>query len=211
MSTRLNIETAVEGVRLADSGVPGSQVKLAGGIGFEVGRVPEIEGSARLSAALAAGSVSEGLVFSVGDRRATAGLRHRSVAAWFSPSRLVTVETANRRETLWAAEEALRCSGTSVVAVHLGLGPDLFESRRLQVAAQAGGGLGLVMIARWAQSSAAQSRWRCEPCPDSGAWEWSLTKNRRGRLLSWEVLCERPPDQSLPPDLRLPPRTPPQS
>ena len=181
---------------------------VAGDIGFADGRVHEAEGNAAVGLALSAASATDGLVFWVGRARHTCGLRARALAAHFDVSRLVTVRAADRREVLWAGEEALRCSGAGLVVIHIGLGPDLFESRRLQVAAQAGGGLGLVLVGRRAQASVAQSRWHCAQgrggggSTTAGSWTWRMTKNRRGRLREWDVRCERPPDLSLPPDLR---------
>ena len=207
VSTRLNIGTAVPGVSVANDGVIPARLEVAQGIGLADSRVHEIEGHAALGQALAAASVAHGLVFWIGGARDVLGLRARGLAPYLDIRRLVTVQTADRREALWAGEEALRCSGTGLVVIQVGLGPDLFESRRLQVAAQTGGSLGLVMIGRRAQASAAASRWHCEPAGQGSAsgtaatWRWRMTKNRRGELREWSVRCERPPDACLPPDL----------
>ena len=216
MSTRLDIGAAVPGVSVANDGLSPGSVSVMEGITFVEGRVHEVEGNTAIGLALASASVARGLVFWVGSAKDTLSLRARGLASHFDVARLVTIQTANRREALWAGEEALRCKGAGLVVIQVGLGPDLFESRRLQIAAQSGGGLGLVMVGQRARASAAQSRWHCgQTSGDAesrsvGLWRWRMTKNRRGQLREWSVRCERPPDTTLPPDLRPAiPHTPP--
>jgi len=93
-------------------------------------------------------------------------------------------------------------SGLILRSIQLTLGPDLRESRRLQLAAEQGKGLGLILIERRAQTSSAQTRWMCQPqiplepasneagqqngtC--SGPWLWELTKNKSGIVGRWSV------------------------
>lgn len=84
------------------------------------------------------------------------------------PRRLVVVRGRNDREVLWAMEEGLR-SGVlaAVVAEVAKLG--LSASRRLQLAAEAGGATGLLLRPRSAAlgPSAALSRWRLEAAPSA--------------------------------------------
>ena len=76
--------------------------------------------------------------------------RHRSFfppAAWPLASNLdrtVVVHPANDRDTLWALEQSLRCSGVAVVLCRLDRLHD-HAYRRLQLAAEAGGGVGLLL------------------------------------------------------------------
>jgi protein ImuA len=169
-------------------------------------RVHEAEGpTARAFALVLAGKV-EHLTFWIATGDKARSLRARAVNAYLNPESLICIEVANRREGLWAAEEALRCRGAGLVVLQISTGPDLFESRRLQIAAQAGGTLGLIVIERRAQSSAAQTRWQCDSIPNKGAdrsedWHWSLSKNKQGQCGSWRV-CGVPSARStLPPDL----------
>jgi len=155
---------------------------------FARGRLHEVTGSASLSLALCAGAAASGPIFWNGLNRDVTSLRAKGISRFFDPNRLIQCEASNRREILWCAEEALRCKGAELVILQMDIGPDLFESRRLQIAAQTGGGLGLVLIGKRAQSSAAQTRWHCTPHPHLlGHWAWSLTKNRSGRLGHWSV------------------------
>ena len=169
---------------------------------FEKDRVHEIEGSSARALALSLAGKSPGLSFWVATDSKTRSLRARAVRKFLDPSHIVCVEVANRSESLWAGEEALRCRGAGIVVIQMSTGPDLLESRRLQIAAQAGGTIGLVIIERWAQSSAAQTRWQCKPGNSSDEdWVWSLTKNKQGRLGGWSVRGDPDPALTTPPDL----------
>ncbi|GLQ19489.1 hypothetical protein GCM10007854_04440 [Algimonas porphyrae] len=159
-------------------------------------------GPSGASLALALASQMQGKVLWIGEPRHARALRAQSCEAFARADRFILIQTANRGETLWAGEEAMRCKGAELVVLHVALGPDLFESRRLQIAAQVGGTLGLILIGRRAQSSAAQSRWSCQPSPHEGAdWVWRSTKNRRARPGAWRVSGDPPPAQAYPLDL----------
>jgi len=66
-----------------------------------------------------------------------------------SPARVVFVAARSGRDLLWALEEALRCPHVGAVVAELGtIGClDLGTSRRLQLAAETGGGTGLLLTA----------------------------------------------------------------
>jgi protein ImuA len=113
------------------------------------------------------------------------------------PESLVIV-AASGVDSLWAAEEALRCPAVGAAClVH----PKPFEmaaSRRLQLAAEAGGGLGLVLLHPEALShaSAARTRWPIAAAPGKGttsfdlgqpAWRLELVKAVGGQTGVWEV------------------------
>ena len=175
-------------------------------------RVHEAEGAtARMLALIMAGHQSRP-IFWIAENDKARFLRARALTPIIDPDKLICVEVANRKEGLWAAEEALRCRGAGLAIFQTTKGPDLQESRRLQLAAQSGQTMGLVVIERRAQSSAAQTRWRCDPVPDRDSrsaepsshydWLWSLTKNKQGRLGEWRVRGDPDPSQTLPPDLR---------
>lgn len=165
-------------------------------------RVHEAEGSAARALALSLAGKTKGLTFWIATDGKARSLRARAIRPFLDPAHFVCVEVANRRESLWAAEEALRCRGAGLVVLQSDTGPNLFESRRLQIAAQAGGPIGLIIIERRVQSSAAQTRWQCEPTlePEQD-WQWALTKNKQGRLDSWGVRGDPDPTLTLPPDL----------
>ena len=116
-----------------------------------------------------------------------------------APERLVLVRAARWADALWAMEEALRCPavtgallspGWEASAVQAGL--DLTATRRLQLAAEAGGALGLLLRADGErlrrEHSAAVTRWRISPLPtfggeqdmDASRWELELLRTRGG-------------------------------
>lgn len=168
---------------------------------LQLGRVHEADGPLRHALALSVMACSTGTIVWVGEGKA--GLwRAGGVSSALNSDRLTCVRTANRDETLWAAEQALRCAAIEVTAFEVTRGPDLFESRRLQIAAQAGGGIGLCLIGKRAQSSAAPTRWRCSGLEQPDAdWTFALTKDRRQRAQAWSVRGDPDPKFTHPPDL----------
>src|SRR5712692_7741025 len=78
-----------------------------------------------------------------------------------APERLITVAAARRRDVLWTMEEALRCRAVGVVIGELRAhGIDQVATRRLSLAAAAGGTLGLILrTAPDDEPSAAATRW----------------------------------------------------
>ncbi len=86
--------------------------------------------------------------------------------------RLVLLRPGDRGEALWGMDQALRCSGVAAV---VGSVPRLsrLEMRRLQLAAEAGGGIGLLLCSEASRRGGtvvggAASRWRLTPAPSEG-------------------------------------------
>jgi protein ImuA len=115
-----------------------------------------------------------------------------------SLDRLLIVRVAHPRDALWAFEEALKCPALAAVLAELpeaGAAADLTATRRLSLAAQAGGGLGLLLRHRlYPLPSAAMTRWQVaatlsEPDRFGGLggtrFDLSLNRNRRGRCGRW--------------------------
>ena len=118
-----------------------------------------------------------------------------------APERLIVVATARSRDVLWAMEEALRCRAIGVVIGEMRpRGIDQVATRRLSLAAAAGGALGLILrTAPDEEPSAAATRWIIGAAPSSlregsnkrlhGAGSSRLTaqlvRNRRGHLGAW--------------------------
>ncbi len=76
----------------------------------------------------------------------------------------VFLEPSRREERIWAIDCALRCSGVGMVVADSS-GLTMPESRRLQLAAEAGGTLGLLLRPprELASLSVARTRWRLTP------------------------------------------------
>jgi len=115
-----------------------------------------------------------------------------------SMERLLILHVAHPRDALWGFEEALKCPALAAVLAELpeaGAAADLTATRRLSLAAQAGGGLGLLLRHRpYPLPSAALTRWQVAAAlsaPDRFgglgglSFDLSLQRNRRGRCGRW--------------------------
>jgi protein ImuA len=117
-----------------------------------------------------------------------------------SSSRLLIVRVPRGRDALWAMEEALPCRGIAATVAEVTEQPDLTATRRLSLAARAGGGLALMLPHRVApHPTAALTRWRIAAAPSSpdafgglghAAFDLTLTKNRHGPCGRWTVLWD---------------------
>ncbi|MCB9851187.1 MAG: hypothetical protein H6817_10845 [Phycisphaerales bacterium] len=96
----------------------------------------------------------------------------------FDLNRLVVVQPANAREALWAVEQSLRCPAVaSVVATVEGLADA--QARRLQLAAESGQGLALLLKpARTTGRSFAAVRLRVEKCESEKVRKGERDKGR---------------------------------
>ena len=112
--------------------------------------------------------------------------------------RLMILRVAHPLDALWAFEEALKCPALAAVLAELpeaGASADLTATRRLALAAQAGGGLGLLLRHRPCPlPSAAMTRWQVAAAPSrpdrfgglgGTSFDLSLQRNRRGRCGRW--------------------------
>jgi len=170
-------------------------LKLTEEVSLELGRVHEILGPANDSFAITVAAKLSGPIVWIGRRRDVDTLTPMALQGYLDPTRVMLTEGMNRKELLWAGEQSLRSKAAKLVIIQLGNGPDLHESRRLQLAAEQGGSLGLILIERRAQSSASQTRWECYPkAANDGVmperWDWQLTKNKMGNLGRWSVMWE---------------------
>jgi protein ImuA len=189
------------------------------------GTVPVAEGidGALPGGGLARGEIHEILVMESGCSTAFCGhllSRAGGLACWIMPPRaadipwpagllaqgldpasLVLVEAAGQ-DALWAAEQALRSPALAAVAAIL---PplDLAAARRLQLAAEAGGTLGLILRPDEAGAgraqTAARTRWRITALPGHGGsghrlgaarWRVALLHARGARPGSWDMIFD---------------------
>lgn len=155
------------------------------------GRVHEAMGAGGRVFALALALGLAGPVIWLQERRARAMLCPQGVAPLVDPARLILVRAPDGLALLQLVEEALRSGAAPLVVAELGQAPDLTASRRLQLAAGAGGGRGLCLLPEGgARNTAAETRWLCLPVPGEGGGAgqlWELVKNKRGRLGAWLV------------------------
>jgi protein ImuA len=124
---------------------------------------------------------------------------------------LLILRVSHPLDLLWAFEEALKSRGVAAVLAELpesGAAADLTATRRLALAARAGGGLGLLLRHRPCPlATAAMTRWQVAAAvsqPDvygglgRTAFDLSLRKNRRGRCGRW-IVCWNHDERSFVP------------
>jgi len=105
------------------------------------------------------------------------------------PANLVLVRAEREADALWAMEESLRCPAVTGVLLALAEDSrlDLTATRRLQLAAETGGGLGLLLRPEITQAepSAATTRWRVASLHNEGGledpcWQLELLRAKAG-------------------------------
>lgn len=112
-----------------------------------------------------------------------------------SPADLVMVRAPRPADALWAMEEALRCPAIAGALLTLS-DIDLTAARRLQLAAESGGALGLLLRPDTEEPgpSAALTRWRVNALPGLGgtqhnlgdpSWSLDLLRCRGGQPRHW--------------------------
>lgn len=168
-------------------------VRITDDIQLAKGRIHEVQGISADGFVASVIAATSGAAVWIGRQRDVYSLSPHALRTFFDPARLILTECLSRKEILWAAEQSLRTKGFECVIIQLGAGPNLQESRRLQLAAEEGQAIGLVIIEKGASSSAAQTRWHCSPfkndvlAANDHTWRWECTKNKSGPCKTWNV------------------------
>ncbi len=163
-------------------------LELGAGMRLRQGRMHEVSGaSADMFAILAAAAHAQAVIW-IGLHRDIVTLNPAGLQAWLKVEDLILVEAVSRGELLWAADQALRAAGGFCIILDLPDTLSLKESRRLQLAAEQGGGIGLLLLRGPASTTAAQTRWDCQPrCTDQPSWDWTCLKGKNGEAGCWQV------------------------
>ena len=112
------------------------------------------------------------------------------------PGLVILARTDAPLDGLWTAEEGLRSGAFGTVVLESDQPLSLFQSRRLQLAAEAGGALGLFVGPR-SGNTAAETRWDCRALPGDARhrsglrvirFDWRQTKNKRGPVRDWKAV-----------------------
>lgn len=113
----------------------------------------------------------------------------------FDLDRVFLLRPRDRTELIWAVAESLRCAGVGATVATLDQ-LSRVEARRLQLAAETGGGVGIFLryANRHAATYAAATRWLVRPCAGSRTtqrWSVQLIHGHGGRVgqtvfLEWD-------------------------
>jgi protein ImuA len=182
-------------------GIPAIDTMLGGGLVRSALHEIAATGEAHLPAAagfalaVAKRAASSPRLFWVSEDMALAesGVPHGAGLDAFglAPEQLVMVSATHRRDLLWAMEEALRCSATTVVIGEMRAGAiDGVAVRRLSLAAVESGTLALLLRTEPPNdASTAVTRWVVGATPSTtpGAPRLAaqLVRNRRGPTGTW--------------------------
>ncbi len=167
-------------------------LEFGAGALLRTGRIHEVTGrGADMSAILAAAWQQQTLLW-IGLRRDIETLYPAGLQAYLGIEDIILIEAVSRGELLWAADQALRADGGFCVILEMPDTLSLKESRRLQLAAEQGGGIGLILLRGGVSTSAAQTRWHCAPvCAAQPAWDWTCVKGKNGEAGRWQVTYPR--------------------
>lgn len=175
---------------------PRPMLALTPDIAVARGRVHEVCGPARralavMLAARAAGPILWAQPAHERDRPCPAGL-----APFLDPARLILAACPKAADVLWTAEEALRSGAVGAVIAELAGPPGLTPLRRLQLAAEAGGGrgTGLLLTPGEGGTPGVESRWHAAPRPGGG---WHIRRTR-ARLAPEAAFDLAPPPAARP-------------
>lgn len=128
-----------------ETGLPAIDAALPGG-GLERGRLHELAGEAAMGFVLFLLARIEGPILWIRDDGKTAGLYGPGLTQRdIDPARLAIAQATKAEDALWIAEEALRDRSVPAVLLDIGQSVGLTPARRLQLAAETGGALGLVL------------------------------------------------------------------
>ena len=155
-------------------------VDRAAGGGLALGRMHEANGRAAWSFAVLMAGRAKGAILWCARVRHDHELYPPGLAALgCDPRRLVMAECSSGADVLWAAEEGLRSGAVGAVVLEGERALDLTAARRLQLAAEEGGALGLMVSPGLeALFPAASTRWRLEPL-EGRRFELEMTRNRK--------------------------------
>jgi len=162
---------------------------LRGGRMHEVVAGEAGDASARVFAARIAGNRDGVCLWIAGGRMPP--LCPHGLSGLVDPDALILVQVGTPLDGLWTAEEGLRSGAVGMVVLESERPLDLLQSRRLQLAAEAGGTMGL-FLGPDSGNTAAETRWQCRALPSVDAniirFDWRQVKNRRGRSINWKAL-----------------------
>lgn len=184
------------------------KAEQAAALTLQPGRAHEVSGAASIVFAALQAGARQGPVVWIDGRRPEGRIDPYGLTPFIDPERLILIDAPSEADVFWAMEECLRSGAAPTVIGAAGRAADLTQSRRLQLAAEAGAAaaetgaapLAIQITPQSAQntagSPAAETRWLAEPAPSwvegrgRPRWVWTLLKNKRGPLGAWLVEAE---------------------
>lgn len=157
------------------------------------GRMHEAYGPSAHSFALIMAASAQGSVLWLREAWQKVELLPEALCSFLPPERIILATPANPTDLLAVAEEALKDAAVHTIVLEVSSPLNLREGRRLQLAAQTGGGLGLCLLPNEAMgSNAAETRWHCLPLhdtkqQDSTLMYWQTKKNKSATIGAWHV------------------------
>ncbi len=153
-------------------------------------RTHEVYGQSAVPFALSLAGQVGGVVMWVSEGWQAEPLNPIGISPFMDPQNLLTTTVKSHDEGLGVAEESLRSGAVALTVFELTQPLSFTAGRRLQLAAEAGGALGLCIIPEGMGNNAAESRWHCAPIfdpEDSTLQRWEIIKNKSGTLTMWDV------------------------
>lgn len=175
---------------IAEHSHPGANDAFQAQFPPKTGRAHEIMGPGAVLFAVLTAAACQGEVLWLIEGWRTDRIYPPGLAALCDPCRILLAEARNHTDLLSMAEEGLRSGAVSTVVAEPHKPLDLTAGRRLQLAAEAGGALCLLLIQEGKGSNAAETRWHCAPeFHDAGPprVRWDLQKNKSGVISSWTL------------------------
>ncbi|WP_300516944.1 hypothetical protein [Aliiroseovarius sp.] len=161
-----------------------------GGLHLARGRVHELVGPARQTLAMMVAGGMTGPVFWVLPDWAQGRPHGPGMVRFLDPGRVSFVNANRAEDILWVLEEVLRAGVVPLVVGDLPGPPGLTPVRRMQLAAETGGGeaLGLILTPEGA-AQGVESRWQMVPDhdPEREAWRLARLRHRQEPPRDWAV------------------------
>ena len=175
-----------------DFGIPSVDRLLQGGLKY--GRVHAFRGDAALGLLVALAARTSGPLLwccrsDVEESPYMEGARQFGLA----PERVLLARCDNTARLLASVETALASRALPTTIGLLDEGCDRLAGRRLQLAAEKGGGLGLLSVAGRGAVGWSETAWEVRSLPTEGAaprWRVGLIRSRRSVTRSWNMAWE---------------------
>lgn len=161
-------------------------------VALGLGRVHEAHGRARHLFAMLVMRALSGPVIWVRPAWEGARMNGAGMVSFADPGRVIFVDAPRPLDLLWTLEEVLRAGHVPLVVGEVDGTPGLTPMRRLQLAAEAGGGRALgLLLSPEGGAPGAESRWQMQPDHAPGRMAWQLMRERGGGGPPQEFCVER--------------------